>query len=122
MSVDLKLGQPGYEVNLPLRSRTFEEAEVEVGKGMRTASGRLVTDIIAVKKKFTITYGLLKDSELKALKDLYDLKRSLNFVVANKDGTQRAYTVRMLPISSRQRLVIDDDWYWQGVKVELEEI
>ncbi len=113
----LKLGG----VELPTMSRSFSESEFEITREDRTASGRLVIDVIAVKKVFTIQYDIVTDEMLSVINEVYRLGSLLNFVVERENGQIDEYTVRIHPYS-RDRLVLGDNWFWEGITLELEEV
>ena len=115
------LGRPGMEILMPHLNRTFVEQDTEISTKSRTASGRLVEDIVAVKKVFNITYGTLKDEDLEALKELYKIGDMLSLKVERNSGNIETYTVKMSPFN-RQRLIIATRWYWNGVTITLEEV
>jgi len=113
----LKLGG----VELPTMSRSFSESEIEITREDRTASGRLVIDVIAVKKTFTVQYAIVTEEILSVINEVYKLGNPLNFVVERKSGELDEYTVRLHPYS-RDRLILGDDWFWEGITLELEEV
>lgn len=113
----LKLGG----VELPTMSRSFSESEIEITREDRTASGRLVIDVIAVKKAFTIQYDIITDEMLSVINEVYRLGSLLNFVVERENGQIDEYTVRLHPYS-RDRFILGDDWFWEGITLELEEV
>jgi hypothetical protein len=45
--------------------RTYTESDIEISRGDRTASGKLVRDIIATKKRFSLDYSYIDGDELK---------------------------------------------------------
>lgn len=115
------LGNVGNEVLLPNMSRTYAETDTEITQEKRTASGKLVIDIIAEKKEFTISYTKVTDDVLQALKNVYSLGNILNLKVEDKEGTINAYTVKIRPFG-RTRVLMAKEWLWEGISIKLEEI
>ena len=120
MSV-IRLGVLGSEVVVPKAGRSFVEGDVELIRESRTASGRYVEDQIARKKLFTISYDKIKGADLDTLVGLYNLNQFLNFIVTDRSGATRNYTVKMRPFQ-RHRWRVLDGWIWRDVSFELEEI
>lgn len=87
----------------------------------RTASGRLVQDIIATKKEFTLRYSAIDGSDLAVYLDLFDLNSELIIRVYNSVSTYNDYTVLMSPLSY-QRVLATGDGLWEGVSVVFREV
>lgn len=119
MSARIWLGRNGNEQLLPLMSRSFEESEFEILREGRTASGRYVADILAIKKRFRINYDLVTNDIFNTLKDIYDLGDVLKIIIERKDGTLDDYFVKLRPFR-RERLM--GGRYWEGITLELEEV
>jgi hypothetical protein len=115
------LGRAGLEVLMPNLSRKFSEEDTEISKESRTASGRLVIDVVAIKKVFTLEYSTVTGDVLETLKTVYALGGILSLKVERKDGTIDIYTVRMRPFG-RKRVLMAIEWLWDGITVKLEEI
>ena len=118
------LGTPGNEQLLPAMGRRFAEEDFEA-KVMerRVASGRLVKEVSAVKKRFRLDYSFVTNAILKQLKELYQsgLRNNLNLKIEQEDGSIEEYEVVFRPFS-RSRYLIGDKWYWEGISIELEEV
>lgn len=118
------LGTPGNEQLLPTMGRRFAEEDFEA-KVMerRVASGRLVKEVSAVKKRFRLDYSFVTNAILEQLKELYQssLRNNLNLKIEQEDGSIEEYEVVFRPFS-RSRYLIGDTWYWEGISIELEEV
>ena len=118
------LGTPGNEQLLPTMGRRFAEEDFEA-KVMerRVASGRLVKEVSAVKKRFRLDYSFVTNEILKQLKQIYlsGVNNNLNLKVEQEDGSIEEYEVVFRPFS-RSRYLIGDKWYWEGISIELEEV
>ncbi len=117
------LGTPGNEQLLPTMGRQFAIEDFEISKEQRTASGRLVKEVIAAKKRFTLEYSFVTNAILKQLKELYQsgIRNNLNLKIEQEDGSIEEYEVVFRPFS-RSRYLIGDKWYWEGIRIELEEV
>ena len=118
------LGLPGNEQLLPTMGRQFAEEDFEA-KVMerRVASGRLVKEVSAVKKRFRLDYSFVTNEILKQLKQIYlsGVNNNLNLKVEQEDGSIEEYEVVFRPFS-RSRYLVGDKWYWEGISIELEEV
>ncbi len=129
---DIYLGALGSEVLITAFGRSFTIKDTEISRQERTASGRLVKDIIAVKKNFTLAYDMIDGADLETLLTIYDLQSELSLLVYNEDLPETtttgspgayadAYTVLMEPID-RTRMLLLDTGLWGGVSIELSEV
>jgi len=117
------LGTPGNEQLLPTMGRRFAVEDFEISKERRAASGRLLKEVTDVKKIFTLEYSFVTNAILKQLKELYQsgIRNNLNLKIEQEDGSIEEYEVVFRPFS-RSRYLIGDKWYWEGIRIELEEV
>lgn len=115
------LGKAGNEQLMPQLNRKITERDIEISVSNRTASGRYFEEIKARKKEFTISYGVIKQSDLDILLELYETGEFLSFKIERQDGIIDTYEVKMKPFS-RERLKIATRWYYSGVTILLEEV
>jgi hypothetical protein len=129
---DIYLGVLGGEILLPTGGRVYSIEPEEIGRLDRTASGRLVTDFVAEKKKFLLDHSLMDGDDLADIIALYDLHQELSLLIYHTDQTDLtttpsegqyydSYTVIMRPIS-RKRLLIAGVGLWENVPIELWEV
>jgi len=118
---DIKLGESGSEVLLSAFAREFSEHLVAVTREDRTASGRLVRDVIATKRKFTMAYELIHQDDLDTFGTLYALDDELSLLVTRPDSTIDSYTVLLQPFDTTRAKSVGMD-YWTGVTIEVEEV
>ena len=97
--------------------RKFTISDNFIAREERTASGRLVRDIIATKKKFTLDYALIDTTNLNVFLSLYDSEVTVKIY---NDTGYTDYTCLMQPVE-RERIALLGDGIWGGVKVELNE-
>jgi len=117
------LGLPGNEQLLPAMGRKLSVEDFEITNENRTASGKLVRDVTAVKKRFKIDYSFVTNDILTQLRQLYELGRNnnLNLKIEQEDSSIDEYEVVFRPFS-RSRYLIGNKWFWEGISIELEEV
>lgn len=111
----------GSMVLLSPFGRRFRTSNIQDNRTRRTASGKLVRDVIATKKEFTLSYGLMDNDALEEFKDLYALDVNLVFQVATGDLTYDQYNVLMDPIDF-ERVVLAGEGLWGNVEIRLLEV
>lgn len=117
------LGLPGNEQLLPAMGRKLSVEDFEITNENRTASGKLVRDVTAVKKRFKIDYSFVTNDILTQLRQLYELgiNNNLNLKIEQEDNSIDEYEVVFRPFS-RSRYLIGNKWFWEGISIELEEV
>lgn len=115
------LGRQGYEELLSSMGRKLTEGDMEITREGRTASGKLVLDIIAIKKMFNLNYSMITGTVLAQLKALYETGGILNLKVERQDASVDEYQVKFRPFS-RARYLTRGEWLWENITVELEEV
>ena len=101
--------------------RTYEVRSKQYSKSDRTASAKLVRDVIATKKTFTLAYSMIDGDDLDTYKDLYDEDSKLLLRVYTDDSNYEDFTVLMEPIDY-ERILMFDDGLWGNVDIVLEEV
>ncbi|MBU9711058.1 hypothetical protein [Evansella tamaricis] len=117
----IKLGRKNQEEELNKGIITLGEEDIEISREDRTASGRLVRDIIAIKKRFSLSYGVLEGEDLEQLSRLYNLQVPLNLIIERESGSNDSYEVVFRPFA-RSNFLRTGEWYWRGISVTLEEV
>lgn len=117
------LGPLGNEQLLPAMGRKLSVEDFEITNENRTASGKLVRDVTAVKKRFKIDYSFVTNDILTQLRQLYELgiNNNLNLKIEQEDSSIDEYEVVFRPFS-RSRYLIGNKWFWEGISIELEEV
>ena len=117
------LGLPGNEQLLSKMGRKLAVEDFEIARKQRTASGTLKKDVIAIKKRFNLSYSFVTNSVLQQLRQIYQagIGENLNLKIEQEDGTIDEYMVEFMPFS-RSRYLIGNKWYWENISIELEEI
>lgn len=118
---DIYLGEASSEVLLSAFARTFTQGIIELSREERTASGRLVRDVIATKKTFTIAYEEITHTNLEVIATLYDLQDELSLIISYSDYTTSTFTVLLRPFNKERARAVNMN-YWSGVELELNEV
>lgn len=120
MSSRMWLGISGSETLLIPSGRTFTETPVQFTREGRTASAKLVKDVIATKRDFSLNYSITTNEVKEQLETIFDLDTTLNFQVERKDSTIDDYAVLMKSVDST-RINAHGQWL-HSVSTLLEEI
>ena len=91
---------------------------IEISKSERTASGRLVKDIIALKKQFSISYRGLKPSDAQIFIDAYELGEPVEFEYQDLGQTK---TVNVYIMGLPREIYSPKPDYTANVTITLEE-
>ena len=83
----MKIGPLGKEKEIR-QPKGFKIEPMELSVSDRTASGRKVKDIIAVKDIFTLTYNGLFPDDMKTFTDIYKKGEAVSFIYKNENGIQ----------------------------------
>lgn len=118
---DIYLGAVGSEVLLTPFGRTLTIKDNELSREARTANGRLVKDIITVKKQFTLEYSDIDGDKLDDLITISELQDELSLIVYSTETLHDHYTVLMKPLD-RKRLLLLSPGIWSNVSVVLDEV
>jgi len=117
----LWLGVEGSETLFETGWSAFQELDIDINREGRVANGDLVIDRIATKKRFTLTYSVMTQTDLDLLMTEYNRGTTLNFKVEREDLSVDEYTVKFRPMR-RTRLLAMDQWLWKGASFVLEEV
>ncbi len=112
-----KLGISGNEVDIPAPSG-FKIDPQPIARKDRTASGKLVEDIIAVKKVFTLDYAALNVNQVQVLLIEYERSSFLSFIYTDCGIEKQA--VVWFASFPRERLLTPSE-YWGNFSITLEE-
>jgi hypothetical protein len=87
--------------------RKLKIEDVQQVREERTASGKLVRDVISTKTKITVTFSEMDSSDLSDLLYFYNMQRELIIQIYNSETVYSEYTVLMDPIE-RERILLAD--------------
>lgn len=86
---EFMLGLPGSEQAIPT-PETFAIEPQQITREGRTASGRLVKDVIAVKQRFVLSYAGLTSEQAEVFRTEFDRNQFLSFKYPDRGETQTA--------------------------------
>ena len=112
-----KLGIEGYENVIPAPVG-FKVEPRQITREGRTVSGKLVKDIIAVKKNFVLIYNPLTADQVQTLLTEYERQVFLSFIYPDR-GQDRQATVWFSNLP-REKLLTPVE-YWGNFSIVLEE-
>lgn len=127
---DIYMGPAGSEVKISAFGRVLQVSDTILSREERTASGRLVRDIIASKKKIKLVYETIDGDVLIQFLNFYETFDELNVWIYHDDvvGTPTEpssfcdpYVVLMQPID-RTRVLLLANGLWSGVTIEMNEV
>lgn len=111
------LGLPGNEQPIPT-PESFTIEPQQITREGRTASGRLVKDVIAVKRQFTLSYGGMTPEQAAVFVTEFNRNQFLSFTFPDQGQTQAATVwFGTLPRELRWQLLS----HWNGVSITLDE-
>jgi len=121
MNGDLYLGTTTLLLQLltPF-GRTFRTGIIKLFREERTASGRLVRDVYATKKIFTLSYSMIDGDELEIFENLLAEDSELIFRSYTKTG-YTDYTVLIDPFE-KERLLLLAEGLYGNVEIVLNEV
>jgi hypothetical protein len=96
----------------------FNIERYDITKAERLASGKMVMDLIAKKKKFIFNYNVLSGKALQALLDLIDTDKMFHEFTYEENGVLKTTTVYSSPIKY-QKFRTSMGWYWKNVSFSL---
>ncbi len=121
----LKLGLSGSESTLPTESRINEQGQdtFQYVEG-QSADGSLKVDIIGTKKNFTVSWGVMSETDFNALYAIYQLQITndtfLSYIYTDASGSTTTKQVFMQP-PTQGSLVQRDVYYSNAVTIQLQE-
>ena len=119
---EIYLGEKdGFLILLPAEGRTYQEGESQLSRTERTASGRLVRDVISTKKTFNLNYSLIDDTELIKILEIYELEGEVTLQIKRMDGVVNTHTVLMEPFD-RERVLATGNGLWRNVSISMREV
>lgn len=119
---DFELGEAGSEQRLSRCDCDMRQGAAMIGREVRTASGTLVRDVVAIKRTWQFRYSWLPAKKSYVydggmgrdeLYALYCLKKALSFHVPSQDGAVEDVTVQFAMDSWDEHLIdTDGPWGW----------
>jgi hypothetical protein len=121
----LKLGLAGAEQTLVEESRINNGGQDEFNYiSGQSANGSLKVDVIATKRNFNISWGVMSETNYTALKAIYALQLTgvyLSYIFTDEIGAETTVTVFMQP-PSKGELIQRETYYSNAVTIQLQEV
>lgn len=122
----LKLGLAGSEQTLVSESRINDGGQDTFNFVSGTsADGSLKVDIIGTKKNFSITWGVLSETDFNALYAIYLLQITndsfLSYIYTDEAGATTTKTVFMQP-PTQGSLIQRDVYYSNAITITMQEV
>jgi len=114
----MKIGYAGLEQDIP-RPKQVSVVDTEIAKADRTASGRLVKDIIAVKKKIQLKYDGLTAASFNLFRTYYEAGKPVNFIY---DEAGQTKTIQCYITEMPRQLFVHNTNYVSDITITLEEV
>lgn len=124
---DIYLGPAGSEILLSPFGRKLRIIPREIERTGLTASGRLVSDLIALKHDFEMPYSMIDGDVLTTVLNLFNMHISLTLLIYTSptayflSDTGFAPIVKLRPIE-REREKLIADGLWSGASLKMEEV
>jgi hypothetical protein len=103
---------------IPTPKQNISINYIEIVRSERTATGRLVKDVIALKRQFSIPYAGLKPTEAQIFVDAYETGEPVLFEYTDVQGVQTAIVYVM---SLPREIYSYKPNYTQNITITLEE-
>lgn len=116
MATDYPISINSTQIKTPT---DFKVSRYNLTKSGRLASGKMVMELIAKKKKLFLNYAGITGRDLRVILNLIDTSEMFfNVAYYDVDGTPVTNTCYVGEISSilRQRAIVNDDHIWKDVE------
>lgn len=114
----MRIGPYSQEQEIPAPASLIVQT-VDLSRRDRTASGRMVTDVIPVKSNYRLTYKGLSAATMKIFADIYKQGEAVSFIYDDSEGEKQV----MVYITSLPREIFKKrPDLSQNVSITLEEV
>lgn len=97
---------------------SWDVEEYKLTKAGRVASGKMVMDVVAKKRKFNLSYDVLSGKDLEMIRNILYSDDSFYTLEYEDNGQIRSAIVYVGAIT-RKRFRTDGVWYWKDVQFSL---
>jgi len=119
---EIYLGTYGSELLITAFGRKLSITPEQIVREGRTASGKLVRDIVATKQKILLRYDLIDGKDLTVFQNIYDLGGTKSIKIYTTETVNDQYYVLMDPIEHTREIISRNDILWSGVQIVLKEV
>jgi len=106
----------GIQIKSP---KDFRISHYKLTKAGRVASGKMVMEVIAKKRKFELDYEVLKGKDLRTILDILNTDQSFFELEYIENDEVHTATVYVGEISYRRFRTDSGAWYWKDVAFDL---
>jgi hypothetical protein len=119
---DLKITYNSTEIMLPEYERKYTQGWIDFEVSERTVNRTLVSDFIAFKRAFGITWNVLDGEFMYQLVEIYLTKKDVTFSEKQSDGSWKSWICKMSISESLLREVEVGNYAFSGFSITLEEV
>ncbi|MBA4274026.1 MAG: hypothetical protein C0436_00070 [Alphaproteobacteria bacterium] len=119
---ELRIQKGATVIILPEWERKYTQGWIDFEVTERTINRTLVSDFIAFKRRFGITWNILDGNTMAALIDLYLAKEDVTFHERQPNGTFRTWTCRLQISEGILREIEIGNYAFSGFAITLEEV
>ena len=103
-----------------------EPSDIELGvyrisRAERTSSGKMVMEVVAIKRSVTLKYEYIRESNLEQILNLLEARTFHSLQYPDPQGGTRTITVYTGDIKENTWYTIDGTRYWRDVTIGLVE-
>jgi hypothetical protein len=104
----------------PIRQPSdFAISRYNITKSGRTASGNMVMDLVAKKRKFFFTYEVLQGKDLEVILSAIDSDAMFFTLDYVENNVSKSAVVYVGEINYKRFRTFDNGWYWKDVTFNL---
>lgn len=119
---ELRIEKGATVIVLPEWERKYTQSWIDFEVTERTINRTLVSDFIAFKRKFNVTWNVLDGATMAAIIDIYLAKEDIVFHEQQSNGSFRTYTCRLSISANILREIEIGNYAFSGFSIELEEV
>ena len=113
----------GNKTQMPMESGYLQREKFNIERRARMASGRLVTDIVAVKRRFIFIFPYMLADDFDIWDAQYMPDRFREIEIEKQDETYEKVAVEFGPNYGAQRYMTRrNKWVYSGVQFAFEEV
>lgn len=119
---ELRIEKGATSIILPEFERKYSQGWIDFEVSERTINRTLVSDFVAFKRTFSITWNILDGAVLASLLDLYLAKEDVTFYEEQADSSFKSWVCKIGISDSILREVEAGNFAFSGFAITLEEV
>lgn len=100
------------------KPKSFRISKYNLTKSGRVASGKMVMDLIAKKRKFELSYDVISGTDWNTILNIIDSQTMFFTLTYTENNAEKTATVYVGEISA-DKFRTDGVWYWKNVTFNL---